>query len=90
MTSSSSTPAALQQGQRSEVASQLTSSQKVEKTTTTTATTEVMSKPRAPSADTDLVMPVDGDSPFLLLEDEYREHSSAAAFCRFRWGLGIM
>jgi len=35
------------------------------------------------SADTNLFVAADSDSPFLLLEDEYREHASAATFCGF-------
>ncbi|BFZ02026.1 hypothetical protein BsWGS_05064 [Bradybaena similaris] len=37
------------------------------------------------SADSDstIVLANEADSPFLLLEDEYREHSSAASFCHF-------
>ncbi|XP_005100741.1 WD repeat-containing protein 91 [Aplysia californica] len=35
------------------------------------------------SVETDLLVAADCDSPFLLLEDEYREHGSTASFCRF-------
>ncbi|CAG5122992.1 unnamed protein product [Candidula unifasciata] len=37
------------------------------------------------SADSDSAFALanDADSPFLLLEDEYREHSSAASYCHF-------